>query len=126
MKTKKKVITLFVVAALVLSLGTVGAFAAVNASRVNPDNLKVVYNDDGSVKLKMYINVDENGVPVDLTDEEMLEMYDLMGCYIDENGFVKAYGFDYDEIDGQEVNISVVPEGCTPLANRDNRIQPGS
>ena len=127
MKSQKKVITLFVAAALVLSLGTVGAFAAVNASRVNPDDIKVVYDDDGNVKLKMYVTpLDENGEPIQLTDEEQQEMYDLMGLYLDEDGFVKVIGFDYGETDGQEVNISVVPEGCTPLSNRDNRIQPGS
>lgn len=85
MKSKKKVITLIVVAALVLSLGTVGALAAANASRVNPDNVKEVLNDDGIAKIRFYVNVDENGIPVDLTDEEWQEVHDLLASR-DENG----------------------------------------
>jgi len=104
MKTKKKVITLFVVAALVLSLGTVGAFAAVNASRVNPENVREVLNDDGSTKLKLYVNLDENGVPVELTDEEWEEVYDLLGGARDENG--NRFSIVSD---GEDIEIKVVP-----------------
>ena len=122
MKGKKKVITLVVVAALVLSLGTVGALAAANASRVNPENIKEVVSDDGTVKLRMYVNLDENGVPVDLTDEELQEVYDLLQPR-DENGNIIPHVCD--ENCKYPVEIMDAPDGYTPLANRTEGIQPG-
>ena len=113
MKTKRKAITLIVVAALVLSLGTVGVLAAVNASRVSPDNIHTAYDDDGNVRFKAFVYpLDENGEPIQLTDEETLEMYDLMGLYVDEDGFVKVIGFDYGEIgDAPPIEIFAINLG---------------
>ena len=111
MKSKKKLITLIVVAALVLSIGTVGVYAAVNASRVNPENINEVTNDDGSVKFRFYVNLDENGVPVDLTDEEWQEVNDLLQPR-DENGNVII-----PPIDGGEMKVGIFDVPPTDIGN---------
>ena len=85
--TKGKVITFVIAAALVLSLGTASAFAAASASRVNPANLHESVAEDGTVMARIYVNMDENGDPIDLTDAELQEMYDLVQ-FRDENGNV--------------------------------------
>ena len=122
MKGKRKLITLVVVAALVLSIGTVSAFAAANASRVKPENVVESYNDDGTVGLRMYVNLDENGVPVDLTEEEWQEVFDLLQPR-DENGNIIPHVCD--ENCKYPVEIIDAPDGYTPLANRTEGIQPG-
>jgi hypothetical protein len=85
MKGKRKIITLVVVAALVLSIGTFSAYAAASASRINPANLHESVDEDGNVVARIYVNVDENGEPIDLTDDELQEMIELM-AFRDENG----------------------------------------
>jgi len=98
--TKKRISTFTIAAVLVLSLGTAGALAATGASRVKAENIKEVLNDDGTVKFRMYVNLDENGVPVDLTDEERQEVYDMgkatsvcRGCFSRTEN--TAYRYDF-------------------------------
>ena len=74
--TKGKVITLVAVAAFTLSIGAASAFAAANTSRVNPANFHESVAEDGTVLARIYVNKDENGMPVDLTDEEWQEVHE--------------------------------------------------
>jgi len=106
MKSKKKIITLIVVAALVLSIGTVGVYAAVNASRINPDNL--IESESG---IRIYVNLDENGVPIDLTDEELQELSELM-AFRDENGNIIPPS---DELVGEKDGVIEIHVVNSPL-----------
>jgi hypothetical protein len=79
LKTRvSRMIALAVCLMLALSIGVISAYAA--ASRINPAN--IITSEQGA---KLYVNLDRNGVPVDLTAEEETELYEYMAPH-DENG----------------------------------------
>ena len=100
MKSKKKIITLVVVAALVLSIGTISAYAAVNASRIDPARLTITESG-----VRIYNNMDEHGA-IDLTDAELQELYDLMQAR-DENGNVIEHVCTDECKDGHPLDLTV-------------------
>ena len=110
MKSKRKIITLVVVAALVLSIGTISAYAAVNASRVNPANIHESVDEDGNVMARIYVNMDENGEPIDLTDEEWQEVEELM-AFRDENGNIIEHVCTDECKDGHPLDLTVYHVG---------------
>ena len=96
-------------------------FATATVSRVKPENVVESYNDDGTVGLRMYVNLDENNVPVDLTEEEWQEVFNLLQPR-DENGNIIPHVCD--ENCKYPVEIADAPDGYTTL-NRSEGIQPG-
>ena len=103
MKGKRKIITLFVVAALVLSIGTASALAAANTSRIDPARLTVT-----ETGVRIYNNMDENGA-IDLTEAELQELYDLMQ-FRDENGnIIPPEQVGEGEIDGLIIITNYTP-----------------
>jgi catechol 2,3-dioxygenase-like lactoylglutathione lyase family enzyme len=109
-RSKRKIITLFVVSALIVSIGTVSAFAAASASRVNPANLHESVAEDGTPLARIYVNKDENGEPVDLTDEEWQEVYELM-AFRDENGNIIEHVCTDECKDGHPLELTVYHVG---------------
>ena len=97
---KGKVITLIIVAALVLSIGTISAFAAASASRIDPARLTIT--ESGA---RIYNNMDEHGA-IDLTDAELQELYDLMKIR-DENGNVIEHVCTDECKDGHPLDLTV-------------------